>query len=54
MSGGGGGGDGINIENQNKYNEANWEYDWGQMQNAAQYQLDAYYATKENEDNRIK
>ena len=52
--GGGGGGAAQNVENQNKYNEAKWEFDWGQMQNAAKYQLDQFYATKENEENKRK
>jgi len=53
MGGGGGGGQAQNVENQNAYNRAKWEFDWGQMENAAQYQLDQFYATKENEENRI-
>ena len=50
--GGGGGGSGQNTANQNAYNRAKWEFDWGQMQNAARYQLDQFYATKENEENK--
>ncbi len=53
MSGGGGGGR-EGVEEQYEYDTARWEFDWQQMQDKHEYQMDAYETKIWNQEQKIE